>query len=132
MPIGDKMKNTGPGRGKDPGGSVQDGKNSGKIKKSILRYLNGGKNNLLPRDRQIAIRKNFDRLLDETGLSGRNHRKIKRNFNGIEKRAEQYVRRNPQKAVAMGAAVGALAVGFLSSSKVGKKALKKKSRPDRS
>jgi ElaB/YqjD/DUF883 family membrane-anchored ribosome-binding protein len=72
--------------------------------------------------------KNFKRLMEKARQSKLKLKKAKQTFDKLEKKAEEYVEKNPKKAMAMAAAAGALAGSLLSAFK-GNKPIQRKRKP---
>ena|SRR5579863_5728880 len=87
---------------------ASDGKNNGKLKNQISKYLKEGKSKLLLLERQVTNRKDFKKLQDGLIRSKKNILEAKQNFDLYEKKAERYIEKNPKKAVAMAVAAGVL------------------------
>ena len=85
-----------------------------------------GKNRLLLLERQVKGGKNYKNLQDGINRSKEKLQEAKKNFEDYEKKAEQYIEKNPKKAVAMAAAAGALAGSLWAALKTKKPVLKKK------
>ncbi len=97
-------------------------------KKKLLNYLSEGRDKILSLKQKTALGQNFRRFLAELGLSKVTMRDMLGNLKKQEKKAEQFVEKNPKKAVAW-AAVGGILAGSLWSSLKGKRpVLKKKDR----
>ena len=94
--------------------------NGEKFKNQVVKYLEEGKNKLLLLEDQIAGRKDVKKFMGEVGLSKKKLLKAKQHFDKYEKKAEQYIEKNPKKAVAMAVAAGVLVGSFLAAFK-GKK-----------
>lgn len=86
-----------------------DKKDNGRMKNQILKYLKAGKNKLLLLEHQITGGKSTQKFAEQVGRSKEKLRTAKRDFDKYEKIAEQYVEKNPKKAVAMAVAAGMLA-----------------------
>jgi hypothetical protein len=113
-------------------GSWDEGKatgweKGGKLKDQILEYLKDGKNKLLLLEHRISGGKKVKRLLDEVRRSKKTLQTARQNFDKFEKKAEQYIEKNPKKAFAMAVAAGVLA-GSLWSAFNGKKTFPRKKR----
>ena len=85
------------------------GKNNGKLKSRILKYLKDGKNKLLLLENRVKSDKNYKKLKDTVGRSQKKLEQAKQTYDKYEKKAEKYIEENPKKAVAMAAAAGILA-----------------------
>jgi ElaB/YqjD/DUF883 family membrane-anchored ribosome-binding protein len=99
--------------------------NSGKLKAQMLQHLKEGKNKILMFERKMTGKKNIQKLMDGMGRSKKKLLEAKRHFEKYEKMAEQYIEKNPKKAVAMAAAAGMLAGSLWSVFKENKPAPKK-------
>jgi ElaB/YqjD/DUF883 family membrane-anchored ribosome-binding protein len=108
----------------------EDGTTGGeKLKNKVVKYLKEGKNKLLLLEDRISGGKNVEKLMGEVGLSKKKLLKAKQTFEKYEKKAEQYIEKNPKKAVAIAAAAGVLVGGLLSAFKGKKPVQRKKRRP---
>ena len=85
------------------------GKNNGKLKSRILKYLKDGKNKLLLLENRVKSGKNYKKLKDTVNRSEKKLEQAKQAYGKYEKKAEKYIEKNPKKAVAMAAAAGILA-----------------------
>ena len=104
----------------------KDGKNNEKLKDQTLQYLKEGKNKLLLLERKVMAGKNGQKLQAGIILSKKKLSTAKQNFDKFEKQAEQYIEKNPKKAVAIAAAAGLLAGGLWMALKSKPAAKKKK------
>src|SRR5580693_9276686 len=99
MTKNEMIKKTGLGKGGSDG--VE---NNGKLKAQMLKHLKEGKNKILMFERKITGKENVQKLMDEMERSKKKLQEAKKNFEKYEKMAEQYIEKNPKKAVAMAAA----------------------------
>jgi molecular chaperone GrpE (heat shock protein) len=117
------MKKIGLGKNKSDGAG-----SNGKLKAQMLKHLKEGKNKILMFERKITGKKNVQKLMDQMDRSKEKLQEAKKNFEKYEKMAEQYIEKNPKKAVAMAAAAGMLAGSLWSVFKGNKPAPNKKKR----
>jgi hypothetical protein len=110
---------------KEKSGGVES---NGKLKAQMLKHLKEGKNKILMFERKITGKKNVQKLMDQMERSKEKLQEAKKNFEKYEKMAEQYIEKNPKKAVAMAAAAGVLAGSLWSVLKGNKPAPNKKKR----
>lgn len=103
-----------------------DEKDNGDLKHQILEHLKTGKNKILLLERKIAGEKNIKKIMDQMVLSKEKLQMAKLNFDIFEKKAEQYIEKNPKKAVAMAVAAGVLAGSLWTTFKQKKTAPKKR------
>ena len=97
-----------------------------KIKDQIFKHLKEGKNKLLLLENQIKGGPNYKKLQVGLDRSKKKLQEAKKSFGKFEKRAEEYIEKNPKKAVAMAAAAGVMAGALWSVFKGNKKVVNKK------
>jgi ElaB/YqjD/DUF883 family membrane-anchored ribosome-binding protein len=85
-----------------------NGKIDKKVHSEINKHLNEGKNKLMWLEKQVAEKK--QKLAS-----------MKKRFDEYEEKAEQYVQKNPKKALAMAVAAGVLVTAVASSFRSSKK-----------
>jgi|SRR6185295_1579397 len=99
-------------------------KNNGKLKDQTLKYLKEGKDKLLLLENKLMGGKNYQNIRDGVARSKIKLLKAKQTFDKYEKKAEEYIEKNPKKAVAIAAAAGVLAGSLWSAMKSKKPVLK--------
>jgi ElaB/YqjD/DUF883 family membrane-anchored ribosome-binding protein len=103
---------------------LREKSSGGKLKEQTLRYLKEGKNKLLLLETKLKGGKNYQNLRDGVRRSKIKLLKAKQTFDKYEKKAEEYIEKNPKKAVAIAAAAGVLAGSLWSALKTKKPVLK--------
>ncbi len=93
------------------------GKNNKKLKDQTLNYLKEGKGKLVLLENRIMTGKNGQKLQAGIELSKKKLKSAKQTFDKFEKQTEQYIEKNPKKAVAIAVAAGALAASLWSALK---------------
>jgi ElaB/YqjD/DUF883 family membrane-anchored ribosome-binding protein len=105
--------------------NLKDGKAGAKIKNQVSKYLKETKGRLLMLENQITSRKDFKKLQDKVIRAKKNLKEARQTFDKYEKKASEYIEKNPKKAIAMAVAAGVLA-GTIWSTFNGKKPVQKK------